>query len=318
MKSTARLGCIVLGTCAWIWGAIACNDPDTEVKPALDAGADATSNVDAAHQTDGATPDAGAVPVTIRFKAKVGAQDFKCGTAYPDQGSTNETVEPRDLRLFVQDVQLLDEQGTAHPVTIDERSPWQAAHVALLDFEDGTGACTNGNANLNDRITGKVDPGTYTGIVFTNGVPEEINHADPATSPPPLTAGGMTWGWLLGHLFIKAEMTSTGDAGVGLGLLHLGSVGCTNSADGGQSNPNQGPTMPCKQPNRNQVRLTGFSPETSAIVLDVGTIFAGVDLTANSMCHSMGASCPTMFESVGLDYTDGGARLSTHPAFRVE
>jgi uncharacterized repeat protein (TIGR04052 family) len=255
------------------------------------------------------------MPVTIKFKASVGTQAFKCGTTYPNQGSTNDSVEPRDLRFFVQDVKLLDATGKQTPVVLDARAPWQTKDVALLDFEDGTGKCANGNPELNDQITGTVPPGTYTGIVFTNGVPASLNHIDPATEVAPLSAGGMTWGWLLGHLFIKAEMASTSADG-GIGLLHLGSVGCTNSPDGGDDYA-KGPTMACSQGNRNVVKLTSFSAATNVIVLDVKTLFASTDLTTPSQCHSGGPACPPLFSGVGLDF-DGGAPLPTAPAFRVE
>ncbi|MBS2012828.1 MAG: metallo-mystery pair system four-Cys motif protein [Deltaproteobacteria bacterium] len=303
---------------AFVHGVVACDD-DTLVTspPSTDAGTpDVTTTPSDAGSGDVTTPtDAGMVPVTLSFKAKVGTADFKCGATYPNQGSSNDTVEPRDLRLFVQDVKLVDATGKETPVVLDARSPWQTTEVALLDFEDGTGKCSNGNPELNDKITGMVPAGTYTGVVFTNGVPAGINHKDPATEPPPLSAGGMTWGWLFGHIFIKAEMSSTSADG-GLGLLHLGSVGCSNDPDGGDDF-SKSPTIPCSQPNRNLVKLTGFDPATKKIVIDVGALFQSTDLSTMNMCHSAGAACPPLFTKVGLDF-DGGARLSTAPAFRVE
>lgn len=311
----------------FLYGVVACTDDDTAT-PATSTGTDAGSSgttsssssggLDSGGSTDsGSESDAGPMKVTLKFKAKVGDQDFKCGTSYPAQGTKNDTVEPRDLRFFVQDVKLIDGADKEVPLTLEERSPWQTPEVALLDFENGTGRCSNGNAELNDTVTGTVPAGTYKGIVFSNGVPASVNHLDPATAKAPLTAGGMTWGWLLGHIFIKAEVASTTSDG-GLGLLHLGSTGCSNDAGaGGGDDQMKGPTSPCKNSNRNVVKLTGFDPAKNAVVFDVKPLFAGTDLSQTSMCHSMGPACPSPFTSVGVDYAAGTA-LATAPVYRVE
>lgn len=314
-----------------IHAVVACSDDDKGT-PTADGGVDAGDRnpVDSGTKTvadaaggddaggdDAATSDAGALAVSLKFKAKVGTEDFKCGTTYPNQGTTNETVEPRDLRFFVQDVKLIDGSGAEVPIALEARAPWQTAKVALLDFEDGTAKCANGNPERNDTVTGTVPAGTYTGIAFSNGVPEELNHLDPATEEAPLNAGLMSWGWLLGHLFIKAEVASTTTDG-GLGLLHLGSVGCANDAGaGGDPDYNKAPATACAQPNRNLVKLTGFDPTKNTIVFDVKTLFSQTDLAVDNQCHSGGGSCPPLFANVGLDF-DGGARLATTPVFRVE
>lgn len=324
---------------------VAACDEDTTVTP-FDGGADAAaadSATDAgrdAAQSDGASEagthdaaspdassdaatdvDAGPMAITLQFKAKVGAQDFHCGTTYAGQGATGEPVEPADLRMFVQDVRLITTGGTEVPVTLDVRSPWQTADVALLDFEDGTAACNNGNSELNTTVTGTVPPGTYVGVAFKNGVPASLNHSDPTSAPAPLQAGGMTWGWLYGYKFVKLEVTSTqapaADAGKGIGLIHLGSTGCDNSVDGGPPDFNQGPTTSCTNPNRNDIRLLGFSLATSKIVFDVGAVFGATDLSKVSQCHSAGAACPSMFSSLGVSFTTG-EKLASQSAYRLE
>jgi len=297
-----------------------CSDDDA-VRPSSDAGGGSDTGatlVDSGGPHEDAAPtDAGAKTVSIKFKAKVGTQDFKCGTTYANQGSTMDTVEPRDLRFFVQDVKLVTADGKETPVTLAARPPWQTPDVALLDFEDGTGRCANGNAELNGEVIGTVPSGSYTGVVFSNGVPAALNHSDPATATAPLSAGGMTWSWLSGRLFIKAEMASTSADG-GVGLLHLGSTGCTNALDdGGTSDSTKPPSMACSRSNRNLVKLSGFDPEVNVVVFDVAALFANSDLTAASLCHSSGPACPPMFTAVGVDI-DGGAPLSTVPVFRVE
>ena len=182
--------------------------------------------------------DAGATQqVTIRFKGKIGSADFACGQAVSGQGTTNATIQPIDFRFYVQDVKLIDEAGKEVPVTFAAKSPWQNKDVALIDFENGTGLCGDGTPDTHSEITGTVPSGDYHAIVFTNGVPESLNHGDPATLPEPLRGGTLTWGWLLGYRFIKVEVASTTDldAEVPGGLFHLGSTACTNTSleDGG-------------------------------------------------------------------------------------
>src|SRR5690606_38379560 len=82
-------------------------------------------------------------PVTIEFAAKVGDEDFACGQVYSGVGSSGVDAAPQDLRFFVSDVRLIDASGREEPVAIAARAPWQAADVALLDFEDGSGLCAS-------------------------------------------------------------------------------------------------------------------------------------------------------------------------------
>lgn len=255
--------------------------------------------------------------ITLRFAAQIGERDLRCGEVYAGQGSSAVSVEPTDLRLFVQEVQLVRDDGALVPLALDERLPWQTPDVALLDFEDGQGSCVAGNADTNDVVTGSVPAGTYRGLVFSNGVPEALNHADPATLPAPLQAGGMSWGWLLGYKFFVAELAqvSDGDAGVadaglpGFSLLHLGSTACSG-------NPGAG-SVSCALPNRNRVRLDDFDPSTSRIVLDVGALFAETDLRLQAQCHSAGEFCPPLYAGVGLGFDDGQA-LTSQRVYRVE
>jgi uncharacterized repeat protein (TIGR04052 family) len=232
-------------------------------------------------------------PVTITFEARVGAEAFECGTEVADVGSGGATAEPRDFRFFVHDVRLVDAEGNAVPVELDERAPWQARGVALLDFEDGTGGCVEGDVAINATVTGRVAPGAYTGLAFRVGVPEAVNHDDPATQPAPLTAGTMSWGWLSGYKFLRADL-GTESAG---GVIHLGATGCT----GDPAND----SVTCARNNRPDITLQGFEPATSRVVANVGALFAGVDLDSAGPCHSAGEACSSMFDSLGVDLTSG-------------
>lgn len=286
---------------------------------------------DGGHASDAG--DAGSLNVTLQFKAQFEDAPFACGQTYPGQGSSATSVTPSDLRLYVSGVRLITAAGDEVEMQLDERTPFQASQVALLDFEDGTGACSNGNPALNATITGRAPAGDYQGVVFSVSVPEALNHADPTTLPAPLQAGGMTWGWLYGYKFLKAEVlqVQAGDAGVmdagmgdagmpmlGAGLFHLGSTGCDNAGPN-DAGPDFAapPTASCSMPNRNEVRLNGYAWTQDSIIVDLAALFADTDLTQMSMCHSLGEGCDALFDKVGLDYATG-AQTDTQALFRVE
>jgi uncharacterized repeat protein (TIGR04052 family) len=191
------------------------------------------------------------------------------------------------------------------------RAPWQNPNVALIDFENRTGACVEGNPETNTTITGTVPSGTYTGIAFKTGVPETLNHKDPATLAPPLsTYSGMTWGWLTGFRFIKAEVRQVVSQGVaGMGWLHVGTTACTGNAQAG--------TVVCAKPNRNEIKLTSFNVNTQYVVADIGAMFGGTDLSQDAECHSSGSYCTPMFSRVGINFANGQPAAG-QVAFRVE
>jgi uncharacterized repeat protein (TIGR04052 family) len=249
--------------------------------------------------------------VRLRFVARVADEPFACGTTY--RTSSGENFTPVDLRLFVQDVALIDAAGVEHPVRLDVRPPWQIESVALIDFEDGSAGCLAGTRERNLEVIGRVSPGDYRGIAFSNGVPEDLNHADPSRLPPPLQAGSMSWGWLSGYRFLMAEIAGTGAGGdaaaPGSALLHVGSTACSGnpSADG----------ITCNKQNRNRVRLTEFDIASDAIVIDLADLFGDIDLARVTTCHSSGDDCAPLFERIGLDL-DSGSASDGQRVYRVE
>jgi uncharacterized repeat protein (TIGR04052 family) len=293
--------------------ALGCSAPDGSFRddaaplesgaPASDAAAPGPAAEPSADAAPTEVPSAGApegsVPVRLRFVARVGEQPFACGSTYALAGG--EDFTPADLRLFVQDVALIDAAGDERAVQLDVRAPWQLDAVALLDFEDASAGCLAGTREQNLEITGHVAAGDYRGIAFSNGVPEALNHADPSRLPPPLQAGSMSWGWLSGYRFLMAEIASAagpGDAGApGSALLHLGSTACSG-------NPSAG-SISCSKPNRNRVRLPEFDADTDAVVIDLAELFAGMDLATVTTCHSSGDDCAPLFARIGLDLTSG-------------
>lgn len=275
----------------------------------------------------------------LEFRAQIGDATFACGESVPSPKNPDVTASPRDFRFFVSAVSLITEKGERVPVTIEDREPFQAHGVALLDFEDGTADCSNGNAALNAQITGSAPAGDYVGVAFSMSVPDELNHQNPAELEGPLQAGGMTWGWLAGFKFLRAELaqSSVGDEESGSFLMHLGSVGCmqkdsmepdhdhaeaeheqhTGGASDGSGEHAGGATgMPmavdptlvsCNQPYRNHVVLMDFDPDSDVIVADMGALLFDVDLSAETICHSAQPACAPLLEALGLNVQDGSA-----------
>ena len=108
--------------------------------------------------------------VSIQFAAQANGKDAQCGAVneIANLGSTNKTAEIQDLRFYVSALELVNDKGQAVVVTLDKNTN-QDFGVALLDFENATGACAGGDAKTNTVITGKIPTGTYTGIKFTLG-----------------------------------------------------------------------------------------------------------------------------------------------------
>jgi len=229
----------------------------------------------------------------IRFSAVVGNEDFICGQTYPGQGTANTTITPQDLRLFVQNVALIRVDGTRIPVTLDVRPPWQADSAALLDFENKATPCV-GNIETNTEITGTVDAGMYRGISFSNGVPENVNHADPKTLPDPYKAylDDLYWPDKLGFRFIKSEVLQVDPKG-GSGIFHLAATECTRD-----------PWL-CAKPNRNLVEIDHFDVCNDVVLVDVGALFHESDLSQRTECLASGEDCPPIFHELGIEYESG-------------
>jgi uncharacterized repeat protein (TIGR04052 family) len=315
MRSQTRLECrtpclaaISVRLFGLALAAVGCSDAKT---PAEDSSATMREDAATASSNDAGHVAASAQAITIQFKPKVLDRDFACGTTYDGLGSTHVSAQPADFRMYVQDVRLIDDQGKEVSMNLDERSPWQTATVALLDFEDASGACT-GNSIINDTLTGSVPPGKYRGLVFRNGVPEEQNHQDPIDDQGPLQITDLNWSWLGGFKFFVGELRSgSGIAATGAptgGVLHVGSRACSGSPAIGIS---------CSRANRNEVRLDDFDPASSVVVADLGALFADSDLSGTVLCHSDLDACAPLFARLGIDW-DSGTSTTDQAVYRVE
>ena len=302
--------------------------------------------------------------VAINFAGSVGESEFVCGQSYEGIGVSESTITPSDFRFYVSDVALIDADGNAVPLELEQDGKWQYQNTALLDFEDGTNSCDNGTTEVNTTVVGTVPEGNYQGLQFTMGVPEDLNHEDAAIAPSPLNLTSMWWNWQGGYKFLRVELeteqainsvsvgnsdrqdsvgskqnatqTSSqssifkngqhtqaqnsetnisqhGDGGHDMKmnhqadsnayLIHLGSTGCSDSA---QSN-----LFECSNPNRVSVMLEDFNPEDNVVVADLEGLLANSDLSTNEENTAMGcmsspedSDCLPIMQSLSLSSDD--------------
>lgn len=209
--------------------------------------------------------------ITLNFAAHVGDDVAACGTTYEGIGSAGTAIEFADLRFYVSNVQLLTESGEAVALDLVQDDTWQVQNVALLDFEDATGAC-NGNPALNSQVIGSVPEGTYTGVRFDLGVPQTLNHLDTTTAPSPLNVTPMWWNWRGGYKFLRVDLIAPDSDNPGW-PIHLGSTGCTGEV------ATLPPTEPCARPNVVTVQLDTFDPSENTIVADIAALLGASDVS---------------------------------------
>ena len=269
----------------------------------------------------------------IRFDARVVDAPARCGARFEGVGAEGATVELSDARFYVSNVTLLRDDGTRVPLDLEQASPWQHGDVALLDFEDATGRCSNtGTAQTNTVVRGSAPPADYRGLSFDLGVSPALNHLDAPTAPTPLNLNALYWNWRLGYIFTKVEFwnpevrsgeaTASGegqDAGRAAGgagsmpppgptvtyLVHIGSTGCESPA------PTVPPTEPCSRPNRVPIVIEGFDPAVDVVGLDLAGLVAGIDVTRSTlrppgcMAAPVDPDCVAVFANLGLDLATG-------------
>ena len=287
--------------------------------------------------------------VTLDFATMVNDQEVQCGVMYEGVGAEGSTVEFQDMRFYVSDVRLINADGEEVGLELSPNQ-WQHQDVALLDFEDGTARCAeSGNEAMNSAVTGSVPEGEYTGVVFTLGVPFDLNHADVATAPTPLNVSSMWWSWQGGYKHARIDLMSQsaamamdmqtegstggqtgghsesashgdthseghgGAAQAGLWPIHIGSTGCDSTAS---VIP---PATPCANPNLTEVRLENIDLENDTIVADVNGLLDGVDVsqsleTAPPGCMSgpEDPDCSALFANLNL-----APNVNTQTFFRV-
>lgn len=255
--------------------------------------------------------------VVLDFRAVVDGAPFACGQRYEGIGTSSAAFEPLDFRMYLHGFELIGGSGERVPVDPVDDQRWQRDGFALVDFEDATGACDTGSPLtyttvelVNDTL---VD---VTGVAFDIGVPEETNHLDAATAPPPLNEPGMWWSWRGGYKYIRADVLT--DAGEPF-FFHLGGTGCDGSVAEG---------FDCGFGNVPRVELTKLDPRNEQIVVDLARLYDDVDILApvdyavdsvpGCMAFPGDPECPSMFDVLGLEFESGSVSGVEQTMFAVE
>jgi uncharacterized repeat protein (TIGR04052 family) len=283
-------------------------------------------------------------PITLRFAGAVNGEPFQCGRAYASIGTTKSKITPSDFRLYISDIQVITSDGKTEPLALEQDGVWQYKNVALIDFEDGSGPCSNGTKATHTHVAGTVPAANYTGVRFTMGVPFELNHGDPTVAPSPLNITAMFWNWQGGYKFLKADMSSDGlgtkpamhkmaashddkgrhgqggdhvDSAASGFSVHLGSTVCAAASR------TESPSS-CKNPNRVTVTFHGFEPGKNVVVTDLGAILSEANVDQNTPGTSPGcmsflkdADCPAVMSALGLAY-DGVAPAGAQKFFSMK
>lgn len=204
----------------------------------------------------------GPLDIEIHFAAMVGGDPFKCGETYSDQGTKQTDVAFTDLRFYVYDVSLIDNNGDLIPLSLEQDEVWQQGQVALLDFEDG---CENGNAALNASVRGQVPGGRYKGVVFSVGLPPDLNSPETALEGrgSPLNISAMFWSWRSGYKYLRL------DTDLPSFRVHLGANACDDD-------------FSCDEPNIATFSFEGFDYQSDQISLDLQELLSDSDLTQNA------------------------------------
>jgi uncharacterized repeat protein (TIGR04052 family) len=254
-------------------------------------------------------------PVAIRFAAAAGGAAVGCGQSLQGIGTTSSAVRIVDFRFYVSRLRLVRADGVEVPVALKQDGLWQVDDVALVDFEDATGACANGTPETRDVVEGTVPPGDYAGVRFDVGLPFEKNHAEVTLQPSPLNLSRMFWNWNGGYKFIRLDIRSTGQPRGW--LLHLGSTGCTPTGS-----PSTVPVS-CTHRNVVTVDLPRFSPASDLVEMDIAALFATSNVDVNTDKTALGCmsgpsdpECAGLFRQLGLAI--GDAPSGPQQVFRVK
>lgn len=280
--------------------------------------------------------------VSIDVAATLGATVLNTGNCadvnvdtLATRGGSAVKAKLTDLRFYVSNIKLLKADGSSVLLKLDE-STYQANAatgdtIALLDFENGTCVNGSGTGGTNTKITGSVPKGTYTGVKFTLGVPESLNHSNPslAGTPKPIDSSvpGMAWSWQSGRKHLKIEFSpenattagaytggvqiinadgtqaTTTTAGVTTNVAntstfvyHLGASGCTGTEATG---------FTCTKPNTRDITVSAFAVGSKRLAIDLQALFTGNNGTQNTTGTAAGCmsadtdpQCPAMFTAL--------------------
>ncbi|WP_437731010.1 MbnP family copper-binding protein [Sorangium sp. So ce1335] len=314
MKSSLRASRLLLPLVGAALSLIACGgesgtDPVDAATTSTGTGGGGSGGTGAAGGEGGGD---GTIPVELKFEGRVADAVFSCEESYA-VGTSQTEVRLNDFRVYIHDVRLRRADGELVPVALEQDGRWQHQDVVLLDFEDRSGSCANGTQETNSLVRGAVPAGEYDGLSFKVGLPPELNHGDASSAPSPLNLSGLFWSWTAGYKFLRID--SIAEADQGAFIVHVGSTGCANGADG---------EVTCDRPNIAEVVLDGVDPLTTTVLVDYASLVMDSDVGAAEGAHGGcmsepdNAACEPVFTRLGIDLTDGSAHPERQAFFRVE
>ncbi len=139
--------------------------------------------------------------LTIQFQTKVGAEDLLCSDK--TEASIQRGQIFTDLRFFVSNLTLVDDQGKLTPVQLDvtpNSSNFQYIDdaknsIALLNFLDSSCASSDATKTVKTALTGLLQQGVYKELRFQLGLPYAPMDEALTQVPSALAPSDMGWMW---------------------------------------------------------------------------------------------------------------------------
>lgn len=252
-------------------------------------------------------------PITLNFDAIAQNTDgvsvfVNCQDSYL-LGNEKSVASLADLRFYVSNVHILTKSGKKLPLTLTPND-FQQSDVGLIDLENGTDNCakrgdTQTNHTLTGTLKGKYKPSELVGVAFDVAVPNAKNHSLFSSSDTPLNLQAMSWAWLSGRKFMKAELNVadkvhnlSDDTHAPLYNVHFGRTGCTGDVATGD--------IACKKDNRISVVLKDKHWQQKTIALDLTALFSQTNIRQNQtgavgcMSAENDQDCVGIFKMAGL------------------
>jgi hypothetical protein len=178
--------------------------------------------------------------------------------------STGRKITFSDLRYYISNIVLIKEDGTEYPIS---------NKVLLAGIEK------------EEHALGEVPVGKYKGFKFLLGLDSATNHSDPSTyaagNPLAMQTPSIHWDWNSGYIFFKAEGQVDTSAAGNLApnhdyFFHIGMDMLARQIDFSTS------AFEVKADGEKFVHMN----------FDFLTVIQNVDLTTETMTHTMGPGMP--------------------------
>lgn len=220
-------------------------------------------------------------------------------------GANSQSGSITKFAMFVHDIKATDEYGDAINFTLD-KNDYQAQGVAMV-----TMSCASPE-NANMAITGSyTSDEKIAGLSFKVGVPQSLNHQNPAEQASPLNYSDLQWSWAMGKRFFVLEGAFDPVVNSASFSLHVGSTGCSGD-------PAKDETVTCSKSNRAEIELTSINPNQQAIKIDIQALMGTNDFEENHSCHSFsGQFCKNTFPNLGINFDNGTANANSQNVFSV-